>query len=428
MELPEDPNKSNNFLVSQRAREVSQVLADAARVARFSSRARSAAQGSGYVARRGDKLLKLIKIVSLIVIVIIPNIISFLYFGLIASDQFVSEAKFTVASGAIPKMDGLGSVTGLPSMAIFQDSNIIINYIESRALVDLLEREIKLRQRYGSDDIDWWSRFNKKKPVEKLVDYWQDHVKATITAPAGIIKLEVRAFSPKQARDIADAVIAKCEALVNSLNDKMRRDTISLAETELRRSGEKLKNIRVKLESIRNQEGVINTTEASSSLTKILVNLETELLKTKNDYETEKLYVDETAPQLRVLKSRIDTLALQISSIKSKITKKNILKPDNEDQTNTDDILSKKIKNFSEVELEQKIAEASYVQASAALEIARQMSEKKLIYLHLITEPELPEEAKYPRRMFYIALFLVISGMVFVIIIRLANFVRDHLA
>lgn len=428
MELPENPDKPNNFLVSRRAREVSQVLTDAARVARFSSRARSAAQSSGYVSRRGDKLLRFIKIASIVLIVIIPNIISVLYFGLFASNQYVSETKFTVASGTIPKMDGIGSATGLPSTAIFQDSHIIISYIESRALVDALDRELKLRQKYGSEDIDWWSRFNKNKPVEKLVEYWQDHVKVAITAPAGIIKLEVSAFSPKEARDIAETIIAKCELLVNDLNKKIRSDIISLAEAELKRSGERIKNIRIKVESLRNQEGIINTTEATSSLTKILLNLETELLKTRNDYEIERKYVDETAPQLRVMKSKIDTLTLQITNIKNKMTKQEFLKTDNEDQKKLDSVLSKKIKTFSEVELEQRISETSYEQAIKTLEIARQMSEKKLIYLHKIIEPTIPEESSYPRKKILILVLFFSSSILCFVLNKFVNFTRDHLA
>lgn len=428
MELPEDPDKPNNFLVSRRAREVSQVLADAARVARFSSRARSAAQGSGYVARRGDKFLGLVKLASLILIVIIPNIISVIYFGLIASDQYVSEAKFTVASGAIPKMDGLGSVTGLPPMAIFQESNIIISYIESRALVDILDREINLRHKFGSSNIDWLSRFNQSESVEKLLAYWQDHIKATITAPAGIIKLEILAFSPKDAQVIANAIIVKCEEVVNSLNDKMRRDTTYLAEAELRKSSERLKITRMKIESVRNQEGVINTSEASNSLNKILLELETTLLKYKNEYETEKKYVDEVAPQLRVMKSKIDTLTLQIEAVKGRITKNNTLEIYSSSTKNEESVMSKTIRKISEVELEQKIAETAYSQAAIALEMAKQMSEKKYIYLHQITESSLAEEAILPKRKSYILLILLITIFGNKLINKAAEIIRDNSA
>jgi capsular polysaccharide transport system permease protein len=249
-----------------------------------------------------------------------------------------------------------------------------------------------------------------------------------MTAPAGIIKLEVRAFTPRDAREIADAVVQKCEELVNGLNDKMRRDTISVAESELRKSGERLKNIRVRLETLRNEQGVIDTSETSSSFTKLLVDLEGELLKAKNDYETGKKYVNDTAPQLKVLKAKMDTLTSQIAEVKSKVTTNNNLFPNMDSKATGESVLSSKMRQFSEIELQQKIAEASYTQSSAALEMARQMSEKKMIYLHQITEPTLPEEAKYPSRKLYIALFLAASTIAYLIINRLANFVRDHFA
>ena len=77
--------------------------------------------------------------------VAVPNLVVSIYFGLIASDQYVSEAKFTVSSGAIPKMDELGSVTGVPPILIVQDTQVVTSYIHSRAMVEQLERTVGLR-------------------------------------------------------------------------------------------------------------------------------------------------------------------------------------------------------------------------------------------------------------------------------------------
>ena len=105
-----------------------------------------------------------------------------------------------MSSAAIPKLDGLGSVTGLPQMMIFQDSMIIVDYVESRSMVEQLERQVDLRELYGSDRIDWWARFEKSKSIEKFTDYWKKMASATIAFPSGIVTLTVRAFSPVDAK------------------------------------------------------------------------------------------------------------------------------------------------------------------------------------------------------------------------------------
>jgi len=171
------------FDVMERAKAVSRSLSDAARRARFSTRARSAFKGGSFEARRGTKVMRVITLALLVLMVVVPNLVSIVYFGLIASDQYVSEARFTVSTAALPKFDGLGSVTGLPPMLIVQDTQVVTNYIHSRAMVEQLERIVSLRDSYSSKSIDWWARFHKDKPIEKFTKYWGNMSEALISLP-----------------------------------------------------------------------------------------------------------------------------------------------------------------------------------------------------------------------------------------------------
>src|SRR5271155_595283 len=168
----------------------------------------------------GARLMRIATIVLFVMIVAIPNVVVSLYYGLIASDQYVSEAKFTVSSGAIPTMDRLGSVTGVPPILIVQDTQVVTSYINSRAMVEQLERLVGLRDLYSSHAIDWWSRFRKDKPIEKFTDYWEKMCDTSIAFPSGIVTLTVRAFNPDDAKRIADAVVQQSETLINDLNDR----------------------------------------------------------------------------------------------------------------------------------------------------------------------------------------------------------------
>ena len=89
----------------ERAQAVSRALTDAARRARFSVRARQAYRGGSFESRAGAKVMRILAIALFIAMVVVPDLVVSVYLGLIASDQYVSEAKFTVSSGAIPKMD-----------------------------------------------------------------------------------------------------------------------------------------------------------------------------------------------------------------------------------------------------------------------------------------------------------------------------------
>src|SRR5262249_48605821 len=99
------PATARSLRAMERAQAVSRALTDAARRARFSSRARGAYSGGSFAARRGAKVIRALTIALFVLAVAVPNLVSIVYFGLLASDQFVSEAKFTISSAAIPKMD-----------------------------------------------------------------------------------------------------------------------------------------------------------------------------------------------------------------------------------------------------------------------------------------------------------------------------------
>lgn len=407
----------------EHAQAVSRALTDAARRARLSMRARSAYRGDGFQARRGTKLLRVMTISLFVIMVAIPDLVVTLYYGLIASGQYVSEAKFTVSSGVIPKTDGVGLVTGVPPILIVQDTQVVTNYIQSRAMVEQLERTVELRDAYSSPAIDWWARFRKDKPIERFTDYWAKMCSATISLPAGIVTLTVRAFSPADAKRIADEVVTLSENLINNLNERMRRDTVLAAERDMQQAAQQLGKARMQMELERNAEGVIDVGQTSSAIADLASQLEADLLKAKQEYQTQIRYVSEDAPQIRVLKSRIAAMQSQLEQTKARLTQGGQSTAAAGDKT-----LAGKMPKFAELELEERIAEKRYALAAAAVDTARMMSERRTLYLHEIVAPALPAEAKYPKRLLSIGVTFLASLVAWGLTVAAMAFVRNHMA
>jgi capsular polysaccharide transport system permease protein len=407
-----------------RAQAVSKALADAARRARFSFRARQAYRGGSFEARAGARLMRIATIVLFVSIVAIPNVVVSLYYGLIASDQYVSEAKFTVSSGAIPSMDRLGSITGVPPILIVQDTQVVTSYINSRAMVEQLERLVGLRDLYGSHAIDWWSRFRKDKPIEKFTDYWEKMCDTSISFPSGIVTLTVRAFNPDDTKRIADAVVQQSETLINDLNDRMRNDTVLAAERDMQRAAQDLAQARIQMEFERNAEGLIDVGQTSNAITDLISGLEGDLLKAQQQYQTELQYVTADAPQMQVLSSRIAAMQSQLEQLKGQLTSQT-------DQTvsaTADKALSGKMTKFAELDLNERIAEKRYELSTAAVEAARMMSERKMLYLHEIVAPALPQDPEYPKRWLDIGMTFLASLIAWGVAVGAMNFVRNHMA
>lgn len=408
----------------EHAQAVSRALTEAARRARFSIRARQAYRGGSFEARAGAKLMRVLTIALFIAMVVVPDLVVSLYFGLIASDQFVSEAKFTVSSGAIPKMDSLGSVTGVPPILIVQDTQVVTSYIDSRAMVEQLERAVGLRDLFGSKSIDWWSRFRKDKPIEKFTDYWGKMCNTSISFPSGIVTLTVRAFSPEDAKRIADAVVKQSENLINDLNDRMRNDTVLAAERDMKQAAQDLGQARIQMELERNTEGLIDVGQTSTALTDLISGLKADLLKAQQEYQTELQYVTADAPQMKVLSSRIAAMQSQLDQLNAQLTSQ----AEQNVSATADKALSGKMTKFAELDLNERITEKRYALSAAAVEAARMMSERKMLYLHEIVSPALPQDPEYPKRWLDVGMTFLVSLITWAATVGAMNFVRNHMA
>jgi capsular polysaccharide transport system permease protein len=404
-----------------RARDLSKALSDAARRARFSSRSRRKFTGGGFQARKGAALMRAVAIVSFFAMVALPAVVTAIYYAFIASDQYIAEAKFTVSGGEMPKLDGIGAFTGIPAISVIQDTQIVTNYIESRAAVEKLEATINLRKLYSRDTADWFARFNPNKPIEKLVKYWQHMIDISIKMPSGIVEFKVRAFTREDSALIGQAVLDLSEGLINDLNKRMNRDAVSNAELQLDRASARLTQARLSLERAREEGGLLDANKAGEALNGLITETRGALLQLQQEYASQRDVVLESAPQMKALKSRIDATIMQINDLESKVTTTSR-------SAAGESTIAVSITKFGELDLERQIAERLYAGAASSLEMARVIAENKAMYINAFVRPVVPEESQYPRRLLFSFLFslgfLALWGLCCGIVVL----VRNHMA
>jgi capsular polysaccharide transport system permease protein len=422
MDLDDKPPLGGGALSAlDRAKLLSQALADAARRRRVSSRTRRLYASGGFQARRGATVARWAAVVSFVLMVVLPSVGAATYYAFIASDQYVAEAEFTVSGGTPPIVDGIASLTGIPALAVIQDTQIVANYITSRAALETLEDKVGLRALYSRPEVDWGSRFSPDLSIEKFVKYWKKMCDVSIKMPAGVIDLKVRAFTPEDSAAIANAAIAISEELVNDLNARMNKDAVSGAEEELARTSDRLKAAQLALEKARNDAGLLDAAKTGDALNLLINQTRGELLKLQEQYASEAKFVSLAAPQMTDLKSRIDATAEQIKALESRLTSA-VENPAGAAP------LSASMTKFAELDLERQTAERLYAGSVAALELARISAERRMMYLNTFVHPAKPQEARYPKRILYPALVTVCALALWGVLLGLAGMVRDNMA
>ena len=161
---------------------------------------------------------------------IVPTLIASLYYGLIASDRYVSEADFVVRGVSNRRASGLEMFFQTFGIArTVDDANAVQSYIMSRDALRALEKKIDVREIFHGKNADVFSRFPRfwrSDSFESLYDYYLERVTVVQESSKGIAQLRVEAFSPGDAQKIARELLTLGEQLVNRLNTRAQEDEL----------------------------------------------------------------------------------------------------------------------------------------------------------------------------------------------------------
>lgn len=419
--LTQQQEEGGGSLVSLEAsRKVSERLASSARKLRLSTSSRSRLyKVVGLRPRLTDRLFTAAVVLVTLFGLVLPNTLSLLYYGYFASDQYESETRFTVRSStpALGK-DQLAKVTGMPAAKIAQDTQIVLNFIKSREILDILrDRSIDLKRIFGNDAIDYWSRLPDDATSEELREYWDSMVTTTVSPSSGIVAVSVRAFSPEDAASLVEEIVKASEVVVNQVNDRIWKDVIATAEANLENAKLQLGNARKTVAEARNREGVLSVDGSSEIISTLIVTIETERLKLQQQYDSQVSIVSPDSPQMRVLQREIQSKEQQIADLKGQLA-----------GTGKERNLADVSLDLSQLELAQSLAEQQFSSSVRTAEQVRFISRQQLLYLDSFLTPRIPDEALYPRRALWIGVILLVSLLSWGTLMSLLYLVRSRLS
>src|SRR5258708_34309742 len=181
-------------------------------------------------------------------IVGLPTLIAGVYYFAIASDLYLSEAKFIVRRPKQVQTSGIGALlqsTGLGRAA--EDTSAVQDFIMSRDAVRKLEQKDDLRTVLSRPEGDFVSRFPGilfwRKDFEALFARYDHFASVETDTSTAVTALRVKAYRPEDAHNLASALVTYSEQLINELNDRARRDALETARREVDRAEQRLSQI-----------------------------------------------------------------------------------------------------------------------------------------------------------------------------------------
>ncbi len=335
---------------------------------------------------------------SLALLVGLPVLLVAAYLFVLAKPQFASETGFVVrkeeGAAASQMLGGLSQMLGSQTAG---NSDLLFEFIQSQEIVQRVQQELDIVDHYAqtwpSDPVySAWPDIT----TEQLVGFWQRMVRITYDKSSGVIKVQVRARSPEMATAIADEIIAQSEQMINTLNDKARRDSMANAQADLDTALENLRAAREALVSFQARTQILDPQADIQGRMGVVANLQQQLAQALVDYDLLLQSVDQSDPRVRQLDRRIQAIEDRIAEERNSFSAQTM--------TDANSNYPTLLAEYEGLRVDVEFAEENYRAALTALNQARTNAERQQLYLATFIEPTTAETAVYPQRFLLIGL------------------------
>ncbi len=350
-------------------------------------------------------------------VVVIPTLLSAIYFGLIASDVYISESQFVIRS---PKntasLTGIGAFLQSAGFARSADDTYTVHaYMRSRDAIAGLNQNDALSTHYSGKKIDMLSRFNSmgmSGTAEDFFHYFQKYLSIDLDTASSITTLKIRAFSPDEAQRVNDQLLQMGENLINQLNARGRQDLISYAQTEVQQSEQRAIEAAKALNDYRIRNNIFDAKQQAQIQAQLITKLQDQLIAIKTQLAQVQAVTPDN-PQIPALKARERSVQKEINVQMAKVL-------------GGGESIANKTGDFERLTLESKLAEQHLGTAITALNNANAEAQKKQLYLERIVQPNKPDVALEPQRWHNVIASFVLSLIVFGILKLLLSSIREH--
>ena len=252
--------------------------------------------------------------------------------------------------------------------------------------------------------------------VEDLLSYWERVVSASLDTNSGVLEIEVRAFSPEDAQNVANAIISHSQDLVEDLSLVAREDAMRYTRQDLAKAQGRLKEMRRQIRDFRTTYQIIDPEADVQSQVGILGALQSRLADALIELETIESYSDGKDPRLPNVQRRVDAIRMQIANERATVANQS------EDRKS----LSSIIGEYEELLVDLEFAQNAYTAALASEEQARAEANRRSKYLAVHIPPTRAEMSIYPDRPLLLLIIAACSFAAWGVLVMIYYNIRDR--
>lgn len=345
-----------------------------------------------------------------------PTAVAAIYYLLLASPQYVSEAHFIVRSAEQKQPSPMGMVLqGVGLSAAQGDAFAVQEYMTSRDATAELARTSDLGATLSRSGADILSRFPRpwQKPTkDSLHENFQRFLTVGYDSATGISTVRVSAFRPTDAQRLNQALLAGGEKLINRLNERSSASAVRDAARDVVEAQQRLAEAQSRVTEFRNREGILDPQARARENAEVVSGLASRLAELR----AERAQLATAAPQ----SPQIAALDNNIAAFAAEVARERAAMAGNATS------LAPKIGAYEALRLDVELADRGLAAARTTFETARQDARRQQLYLEQVVAPNLPDEATEPKRWRAIILTLITTLTLYGLGWLVVAGVREH--
>ena len=357
-----------------------------------------------------------------VLFVIIAALVLGIYYFLLATPLYVSEASFTIRGREEPSSGGSllsaiggmggGGAGGGPSST---DTAELETYIESYEMAKKLDDQFHLRSVYSQPRLDFLNWLPGNASRDSYLNFYRKMVRISIDHDTNLINVKVKAFDPRTAQTLASAILGISADYLNNLSAIVRRDSLRTSEQDLRDAEEKVRQARLTMTSYRASTGTLDPMATAIATSTGISAMQQEVLELRAELAGMLSFNRPESPQVVEADAKIKGLEAQIASQQAKIA-----------NTKASDSIAERLRTFEGLQIASDYADKQLVAALSTYDAARSVANERERFVVPAVAPNLPDEPSEPHRLAsFLEALLVLVAVYGIVALAIAG-VRDH--
>lgn len=344
------------------------------------------------------------------------SILAAIYWLLIASDRYVSQAEVIVQrtdTGRVAAPD-LGAILSGDTSGNRHDQLIMRQYLLSRGVAAQLDEKLKLTDHFSSWSIDPISRLSFATSPDDFYQYFQSRVSIEYDEYSGVMVVRAQGFTPQTAQNITQHLVMLGENFMNSSAQDLAKGQITYLEEQAANLNRRAIASRQAVINYQNRVGIVSPVGEAEAIGSIIAELEARKTQLQTELSAKRAFLVDGHPAIVELQQQIAAVDAQIEKENQRLTSPKGGK------------LNAKIEEFERLQARAKFDEDVYRTAITSLEQLRFESTRTIKKVSVVQPANLPQNAELPQRMRQTLVYALLAFLLAGIAQLIAMIIKDH--